>query len=260
MGWLMPLLALAACGAHAPMASPYLTLDGNWVIVGTSNATPPAPTTPIAMFTGALKSDGWYVTGTMRAFDPDLANPCVPYTQDLPVTGSMGLDEPNYLSLLFVVEGGSADISAVFGSNLQTPTAGMMAVILGPCKMATTNMTITLVAPVTGTYSGRLTGFNSPGTSASVTAVLTQATEPDADGRFPLTGSVTTTGVCPGTYSLAPEVVTGGTIVATGTPPFPSANITGAILLPTANIQASVAIYNVNCLSAPILDGTLTRQ
>jgi hypothetical protein len=266
---LFALVAVIGCGAHAPMASPYLTLDGNWVIVGTSSATPPVPTTPIAMFTGSLESNGPWVTGTLRAFDPDIQNPCIPYTQDLPFSGIIGetWEGPNTVSFDSAFPGGSGSyvlMSAALSTDLQTPAKGTMWIgggsKPGPCDMQMTNMTMMQIAPVTGTYVGTLTGYNSPGTSATVTAVLMQATAPDADGRFPLTGTVTTTGICPGTYSLSPEVVTGGTLVTTGTPPFPSANIVGTILTPTANIQASVAIYNVNCLSAPILDGTLTQQ
>ena len=262
---LLPLLAVGGCGAHAPMASPYLSLNGNWVIVGTSTATPPVPTTPIAMFTGALESNGPWVTGTMRAFDPDFQNPCVPYTQDIPVSGIIGSpSDPNFVGFDFDIPGGHGSyvvMSAAVGTDLQTPATGQMWIGGGGvCTMPLTPMTMMQIAPVTGTYAGTLTGYNSPGTSATVAAVLTQAAAPDADGRFPLTGTVTTTGVCPGTYSLAPEVVTGGTLMTTGTPPFPSANIIGVILTPAANIQASVAIYNINCLFAPILDGTLTWQ
>jgi hypothetical protein len=266
MVWLTPLFALFACGAPAPVVSPYLNLNGNWVIVGTSTATPPAPTTPIAMFTGALESNGAYVTGTLRAFDATLNNPCIPYTQDIPVWASIGSPaDPNFVSFDFDIpdgHGSYATMGAALSTDLRSPAKGQMWIGGGSslCNMPVTPMTMMQIAPVTGTYTGMLTGFNSPGTSATVTAVLTQSTTPDADGRFPLTGTVTTVGVCPGTYPLAPEVVTGGLIVTTGTPPFPSVNIGGAILTPTANIHASVAIYNMNCLFAPILDGTLTRQ
>jgi hypothetical protein len=261
---MMPLAAVIGCGSGlTPPAStgPYLNLNGNWEAIGTSGI-PPALTTPIAAFMGALQSSGGVVTGTLRAFDAsNFLNPCVPFTQGLPVTGT--LSSGGNLVLTVPISGGTATLTATLGSTLQTFATGTWQIVGGDCAMPSTSMAITQFAPVTGTYVGTLTSsLGSPTVSSTITAVLTQSATPDAEGQFPLTGTVTSTGVCAGTGPLVPELVSGnGIFTVPGGMGFPGSSVSGAFLPSGATIQvAVVGFYDLNCLLVPSLDGTLTKQ
>ena len=82
--------------------------------------------------------------------------------------------------------------------------------------MPTTAIEIAQFAAATGTYTGVLnvldttTNLPVPGTATNVTVILDQSTTPNADGEFPLTGTITATGACAGTFPIANEVVAGG--------------------------------------------------
>jgi hypothetical protein len=260
---LIPLAALLGCGANptlSPAPSPYLNLTGNWEAIGTGLISNPPTilTSPIADFTGALQSTNGTVTGTLRAFDVNFLNPCVPLTQDLPATGT--LSAGGNLVLTVPISGGAATITATLVSNLQSFTQGSWQITGGTCAMPSTPMAITQFAPLTGTYSGTLTNPINSASSSTITAVLTQSATPDSDGRFPLTGTVSSTGTCSGTLPLAPEVVSGNGIFSTsGGFLAPNAVLEGPFLPTATSIQATVEIYNLNC-SYPILRGTLTRQ
>ena len=259
---LMPLAALVACGTGStpPISSTaYLNLNGNWEAIGTLNP-PPVLTTPVAAFMGALQSSGGVVTGTLRAFDASsFLNPCVPYTQGLPVTGT--LSSSGNLVLTVPISGGTATITATLGANLQTFNTGSWQIVGGGCAMGSTPMAILQFAPVTGTYVGTLTSPGSPTVSSTITAVLTQSATPDATGQFPLTGTVTSNGVCNGTRPLVTEAVSGGAIsTAPGGFVFPGTSVVGTILPTMTGIQGVVGIDDLNCLLVPILEGTLTRQ
>ena len=138
---------------------------------------------------------------------------------------------------------------------------GTWQILGGPCAMPTTSMAITQFAPLTGTYSGTLTNYGTTSNSTNITAMLTQSTTPDADGRFPLTGTITATGACTGTFPLEPETVSGnGVAPSPGGFLMPAATIDGPFL-PTASAfqSAFVEIYSTNC-SVGSLTGTLIRQ
>jgi hypothetical protein len=260
---LMPVAAMVACGSgSAPpnsVTGTYLSLNGNWEAIGTSGI-PPALTTPIAAFMGALQSSGGVVTGTLRAFDAsNFLNPCVPYTQGLAATGT--LSSSGNLVLTVPISGGTATITATFGSNLQTFTQGTWQISGGACAMPSTSMAINQFAPVTGTYVGTLTSsLGSPTVSSTITAVLTQSSTPNAEGQFPLTGTVTSSGVCNGTRPLVAEVVSGNGIFTSGSYVVPGTSVEGSILPTATSIQAVVGIVDLNCQLVPSLDGTLTKQ
>jgi len=176
------------------------------------------------------------------------------------VTGT--LDASNNLTLTIPLSGGTATITAILPQDAQTFTPGSFQIVGGTCSMPATDMFITQFAPVTGTYAGTLaTTYNTPATGATVTAALVQSTTPNADGQFPLTGTVTIQGPCSVTLPLLPETVSGnGISLPTGSSTSPASDLTGALLPPTAtSIQAFIDIYDTNCPIA-ILHGILTRQ
>ena len=173
------------------------------------------------------------------------------------------LSSSGNLVLTVPISGGTATLTATLGSTLQTFVTGTWQIVGGSCAMPSTSMAINQFAPVTGTYVGTLTSsLGSPTVSSTITAVLTQSAAPDAEGQFPLTGTVTSNGVCNGTRPLVAEVVSGnGISTVLGGFTFPASSVTGAFLPNGATIQvAVVGIDDLNCLLAPTLDGTLTRQ
>jgi hypothetical protein len=257
------LAALAGCGTNPAPSTPisaYPNLNGNWEAIGLPAQFSTGLTTPIAAFMGALQSANSNVSGTLHALDSNLAAPCVPFTQDLAVTGTVS--SVGNLVLNLPIAGGTATLNATLASNLQTYTMGSWTVVGGTCAMASTSMALVQFAPVTGTYSGTLTTFGTTNNATMVTAVLTQATTPNADGQFPLTGTLTYagTGPCSGSYPLTPEYVTAGVIAETSGTGLSSDGMVAGVIQPSAtSIQATTTVLTTSCLGGP-LSGTLTRQ
>jgi hypothetical protein len=261
----LPLVVLLGCGSHpgpSTPASQYLNLNGNWEALGLPSPPVVGLTTPIAAFMGALQSTNGIVTGTLRAFDAsNFLNPCVLFTQDLAATGT--LTPAGNLVLTVPISNGTATLTATLSTNLQTFTQGTWHITGGACAMPSTPMAITQYAPVTGTYTGTLTTYGTATTTA-ITAVLTQSTIPDADGRFPLTGTITAPGICSGTFPLIPEVVSGNGIYSTNAGALaPASELTGAFLPDASAFQTAVVnIYGTLGLNCPAatFSGPLTRQ
>jgi hypothetical protein len=254
---LSPLAALLACGSSSssPSASTN-NFTGNWEVLSVSLNSP----STIVDFTGALQSNGSTVTGVLRTLSSTpFGGNCPSITTDLVVTGT--LDASNNLILTIPLSGGVTTITATLPQDPQTFTPGSFQIVGGTCAMPATDMFITQLAPVTGTYAGTLTTFGTPAISATVTAVLVQSTTPNADGQFPLTGTITIQGPCSVTLPLLPETVSGnGISFPTSSSTSPASDLTGPLMTPTAtSIHAFVDIYDTNC-SIAYVQGTLTRQ
>jgi hypothetical protein len=252
---LLPLAALLSCGSSQNPSAP-LTFSGNWEAVGGPIA---LTSDPIMYFTGSLQFNGSTVTGTLRAFtNPKIgSSPCVAATQDLQATGT--LDADNNLTLTFPIAGGAATITAALGPDLQSSAAGTWQIVGGSCATASAAITIAQYLPLTGTYVGYLANGLANG---SATAILTQSTTPNANGLFPLTGTIIVSGTCSGTMPMVAELVSGNNINTAGTStPTPSAELTGTFDPTATTIQASVELFAPNCSIQNIaLQSTLTRQ
>ena len=262
---LIPLAILLGCGSSSQLvatsSSTTTNLTGNWEITSHLDSSG-----TIADFTGALQFNGSTVTGTFRALASNLTGNCPSFTTDLAVTGSVTTANSlsgtvNNLTLTIPISGGTATITAILPQNPQTFTPGSLQIVGGTCSMPATAMTIVQFAPVTGTYSGTLATSGTPAISATVTAALVQATTPNADGLFPLTGTLTIQGPCSATLPLLPETVSGiGISSPSGSSTSPASDLTGELMTPAAtSIQAFTDIYDTNC-SIGALQGTLTRQ
>ena len=231
---LLPLAALLACGANPTPSAPasnYLNLTGDWAAMVPSTLGAGAP--PISDFLGALQSSGGTVTGTLRAISLSIA-PCVPFSQDLQATGI--IDANGNLTLAIPMAGGTATITAAIAAP-ESYTTGTWQIVGGACAMLSTAIQIAEFAPATGTYTGVLNELDSSGlpvagTATNVTVALTQSTTPNSDGDFPVSGAVTATGACSGTFPVTNEVVEGGVIM-----PVPTTFSTGVLvggIIPTA--------------------------
>lgn len=268
----LPLAMLLGCGVNPSSAPPttYLNLTGNWVAVA-----PPVQTTPLTMpspvaeFLGALQSSDGIVTGTFRVLGPFLLpnGPCILINQDLPASGT--LSPTGNLSLQVPIAGGAATITAALSQDLHSIALnGSWQIIGGPCAMPLTSIAMTEHAPLTGTYIGTLnlldlrTGTTSrdPATATMVTAVLTQSNTPDAGGRFPINGAITSTGACPATLTLANILVTGPNLHTEnpGTPPVPPFDFNGYFDPNAASIVATMNPFPT--CNFKVYQGTLNRQ
>jgi len=260
---LFPLAAILACGSNptpSTPASPYLNLTGDWVALAAPNpSTPGVLPTPIEDFMGALQSSGGTVTGTLHAINLGLPV-CVSLTQDLPASGT--IDPNGDLTLTVPIAGGTATIT----STITTPesyTSGYWQIVGGTCAMPDTAIRIAQFAPATGTYTGVLnvtditTGLPVGGSATNVTVTLAQSTTPIADGEFPLSGAITATGACSGSFPISNEVVSGGIIMPvsfTG----PLGVLTGGII-PTGTTLIANFMPDPAC-GSQLYNGILTRQ
>lgn len=259
LAFLIPLAAILGCGSTPTPSAPdssYLNLTGDWVALAAPNpANPGTLPTPVSDFFGALQSSGGTVTGTLRAISLSLPQ-CV--TQDLQATGT--IDTNNSLKLTIPISGGTATITATI-TTPESYTPGTWQIVGGTCAMPSTSIDVAEFAPATGTYTGVLnvldltTDLPVAGTATNVTAVLTQSTTPNADGEYPLSGTVTATGACSGSFPIANEAVSGGVLM-----PTPATGPLGVLnggIIPTATTLIADFSPSPAC-GSQIYSGTLT--
>jgi hypothetical protein len=129
--------------------------------------------------------------------------------------------------------------------------------------MPSTAIEMAQFAPATGTYTGVLnvidltTHLPIPGTATNVTATLVQATTPNADGQFPLSGTITASGACTGTFPITNEVVMGGEFMQV-LPSTSTVILTGGILLTGTTLLGGFSAFSA--CGSQFYTGTLTRQ
>jgi hypothetical protein len=89
--------------------------------------------------------------------------------------------------------------------------AGTYQVIGGTCAQPSIALTILSVPNITGTYTGTAmpVPISVSGPSSTITATFVQASTPDANGKYALSGTITSTGGCHATYSFTSGAVSG---------------------------------------------------
>lgn len=185
---------LSGCGAYLTTITPSAPagLGGNWQI-SVYELTAPPPNARFAI-SGALAVQGSQVTGTFRAL-PTVNTPCVSDRQDLAFTGA--LDSANMLTLTSAPFSGSVATLRFPVPPTNNVSTGTATIVGGLCATSATTVTALFTPPVTGTYTGTLTPplllsgqSGPPNTPGPATLTLLQA-DADADGRFPVTGTMT---------------------------------------------------------------------
>lgn len=176
----------------------------------------------------------------------------------LSVTGT--IDANNNLTLTIPISGGTATLTATIATP-ESYTPGTWQITGGACAMPSTAIQIAEFAPPTGTYTGVVnvldtaTGLPVAGTATNITAALNQSTAPNADGEFPLSGTVTATGACTISFPITNEVVAGGVFM-------PASSNTGLVLgggvLPTATMLFADLLPST--CGSQVYSGILTRQ
>jgi hypothetical protein len=205
------LTCLMGCGGTPPPtpAPVFPNVTGNWQfelqILVTS---PPAlPLPPIVQLFGSLVSSGSEVAGTLNA-RPGGFPACVANNADLPVKGTV--DATGNITLTVPIAGGVATIISATQSARPPLANGTYQVIGGACAQSSVGLNGFEVLNVSGTYAGTLAQIIPSGSgSLSVTATLDQSPTPNADGEYPLTGTVTYSGDCSGTLLFNNGIVFG---------------------------------------------------
>ena len=260
--WLFSSLALlGGCGTSPAPTSvtatgTYPSLNGNWEFISSSL---PTFNAAILDFTGALQSNGSGVTGTLHSFDlKNLQSPCVTLAQDLPTTGTV--DTSGHLTLNIAIGGGTAVIKASLTSNLQFPAVGSYVINGGTCTQPSSTAFAQQFLPLSGTFTGMFTSLGTTSTTA-VTAALVQTATPDADGLFPLAGTITLAGTCNITFSFTGGAVSGNEVnlFHQATYQSPNGEFTGASLPDGSGlVRANIAAYNAS--GCTDLSGSLKKQ
>jgi hypothetical protein len=268
----IPLAALLGCGmtpTSSPSGPSTTSLSGDWLALAPLNpANSSQLPTPISQFSGALQFSGSSVTGTLHALGNSATAvllglpPCVSFTQDLPATGTVSAT--GQLTLTVPISLGVATITATLPTNTMTYIPATWQIVGGACAMPTTSISLAQFAPITGTYTGTFNAYSNtplgivPSTATAISAILAQSTTPNADGQFPISGTITASGACSGSFTLSNEVVTGGGLEPTPGPLTPPSIFIGAIE-PTGTTLVGDLFPTASC-GSQVYRGTLTRQ
>ena len=250
--------SLLGCGGVAPTPAPvFPNVTGNWQFeVGNpGSGLPVVFGSPIADLSGSLSSTGGKVTGILTSLSLSVT-PCISSNTDIQVSGT--IDSAGNLSLTGPIAGGVVTITALVTTNPIPFYTGTYQVIGGPCAQASVSLASIEVPNASGTYAGTLTETIPQGTgSLAVVATLVESTTPNADGKYPLSGSITYSGDCTGTFSFNNYLVFG--VNVQGTPTFNGPIFSGAVpLAPIKPFQVFLSNL-VGCAGVPY-EGNLTLQ
>lgn len=270
----MPALAASAlltlgCGGVKPTgttttpASPY-TFSGDWGAQFISASNPAS--VPIIEFLGSLSASNGMVTGGFIPIPSSGTSACLtPSLTPIPVSGTV--DSRGDLTLMLPVAGGTATLTATLATNVEAYAAGSYKIVGGTCAMPSTAMQIAQYAPLNDTYAGTFNQLNSSGlpingSAITLTAMLAQSTTPNANGQFPVTGTIATTGVCTASITLTNAYVMGGLLFSEDTT-F-SYNLSAGFDPTGTTAQVGLLIVENSSTACPyahqIFEGTLTRQ
>ena|GEM_PF-2021766 len=245
------LLVMTACGMPATISTPTPAaqdVTGNWQIQ--SIPTGPSGSTPTSgiLLLGALKSQGSQVSGTLRFADLMIPNNCGTPLAPLTFTGSV--DAAKNLTLTSSsIPGSSITVQLPLAVAVSGFSTGTLAITGNACNFASAPAIGAQIPSVTGTFSGTVSQVGQLGTlpapppTATASFVLNQSASPDADGQFPVTGSISiTTPTCTGTTSMTGLV--SGSVVSLHT------RLTGPILPAEAQVSGGITPAAPNSLYA----------
>ena len=176
---LLPLAALLACGSSATPATQ--SLDGNWEVQGVMSGA--------LLLNGAIQGQGSQYTGTFANADIPCSPPVINFTGTVDSAGDLNLTS-NFVQL---------SLPTVAPSDPQENAVGTLSGGGYLCQTTfSTPITGTLIAPLTGTYSGTTietaSTLVSPIPTATISLALIQSAAPNTNGQFPVSGSLTFTG------------------------------------------------------------------
>ncbi len=193
-----------------PTPGAYPDLTGNWEFDTQPGAGAGTPAT-FYKIAGALSGNtsNGSVTGVLQ-FASSIPNTCTTALGAIPSTGMV--DSASNLSLFSSLPSGKLSLYGSFNKSL-SEVFGVANVAGGTCSLAQTNVQGYMLASLTGTWIGTFQNTAYPlggAPTSTVTTVMIQGNSPSADGTFPLSGTVSSTGACTGSFTFAAGSVLGG--------------------------------------------------
>ena len=266
---LLPLAALLGCtlpttpsSTSTPHYGNSTPLNGNWtnwqIQTGASSSTPPtALTSPPTGFylVGAMQAQGSQVTGIFND-----GSAVLNFTGSFDSTTSvLGINSP----------AASMAVQLTLPSNLTDLATGNLSMGCPPAPPGymTCNVIVLFpaagaeIASLTGTYTGILSA-SSEGDSGTATLTLTQSATPNADGSFPLAGTITfPSGSGLGTDPVSGTISGEGITVYDPTPGVvPVVSLTASTNPAATQITVMNLAFAVTASDIVTFTGTLSRQ
>lgn len=206
----LPLLSLivTGCGHHGTVVPPSVyDVGGNWQMQSSTGGTNAG-----ILLLGSLTQSGTNVAATMRFADLSLPNSCGTPLQTITLNGATSASgETQSLQLVSPPLAGTGSVVKV---NLTLPGTqhniafGSIEVDGTTCSYPPSGGGIgAQIGSITGSFTGTLTAPASlqtdPTGNGKAQLTLTQASTPQADGQYPITGSLAfQAGTCSDTESL----------------------------------------------------------
>lgn len=237
-------LTLIGCGGSSSSsgpspATPFSLQSGNWNVNASSSAAPGNN----FIVGGNLTQSGTNISGVMHIF----SSACFDLTIDVPVTGSVSAQSVTLTS------------SAIAGQVVTVNASGTSATALtGTYSVGGTGcaagdkgtISANLVPSISGSWHGTFTSSVAAGTTINATATLTQSSTPDADGLFPVTGTVTFTGSpCFASGTIRQSIFAGGVLgldLTTNDTPTPGEVIVSVVMDSPSTATAATGIIQID--------------
>jgi hypothetical protein len=233
---------LSGCGGGGNSSSnpsAFSIQAGNWNVNASSTAAPGNS----FIVGGNLTQSGSSISGVMHIVN----SACFDLTTDVPVSGSVSgqtvtISSAAILGQVVTVSANATSATALTGTYAVTGT-GCAAGDKG-------TISANLVPSVTGSWHGTFTSTVSPGTTINATANLTQSPTANADGFFPVTGTVTFTGSpCFTSGTIVQSIAAGSVLgleITTNDQPTPGDVVVAAIMDNPATSTAATGAYQID--------------
>lgn len=244
---LLPLAALLSCATSAPIVAGAPTPTGDYVVLVS-----PTGVVPFT-FIGNLTVSGNTASGVFRYNNPN--STCVSGTQDIPFTGAITNSVLTLTSGVFSNSTATLTVAVPLTTTSSgTEIASGTAVISGgSCALASSPLQLTYVPSFGQSLSGSFTGP----VNGTITLSLTQSSA-NADGQFPVTGTVAYSGTgCNFSLTGITGLVSGYTLSLGGGTTAPNSEIAVSASATTSPINATLTVFSgLNCTTGQY-SGTL---
>jgi len=215
---------------------------------------------PLYKLTGALSalSSGSAIVGVLRAASTSAESACVLTNSGIvAVTGT--IDSSNNVTLTGPLGGGTLSIFGSYSSGL-SEIFGNLNIAGGSCALAPTAMQGDQIADLTGTWVGTMQNVsNTSAPTSAATATFSQSGSPNADGSFSLSGTISLSGACTGTYSFPNGTIAGASFSSEGSAgPSSTQYIAGSAPNVGFSTIPSATVMLTGCAS--IYSGALAKQ
>ena len=215
------------------------SLSGNWAFTSASSQTSPKP---LALNVGFTNGSTEAVSGIAHLTGAS----CVNAGTSIALEGTIS-PENELVIISKPFAGSTVSLKGQLSANGKTISNANWTFNGGSCaSLGTGKVNATAYDQINGTYSGNF--IDSDSNQLSVSATLTQTTEPDGNGQFELSGSATFPNNPCFTQPtiVTSSLVTGSTLSTTYTDPVSSATVTAVGTFNSAATQLTVTNWSVS--------------